>query len=551
MSAGCRPGSHEERWSEELGRVTIDGKTVPGYPKREHLVADLLRYAVAWPDRVHLIQGAVRLTTAEVMAAVQRRAGELAGGGLRPGDPVLIQAWNSPDWVIAFWAILWAGGVPALGNPWWSGEEVASAVGVLQPRLVLADGALRRKLPPGVAAGPLRPSSGAAAPQLDPVRRGEGDPAVIVFTSGTTGWPKAVVLSHYGVILVAHGFLQLIHRLPHQLPADHRGEIVLETAPLCHVGGVHLILREALIGGTIVFAAGRFDPAEVLRLIQRERVERWFAVPTMAARVVDHPDLARTDVSSLRSVTLGGAPVHAELMRRVRAAFPSVHRRINTGWGLTEAGGALTAASGADSLSHPGSVGLALPYVELATDAKDRRSAGELLARSPAQMLGYYGDAAATAAVIDADGWLRTGDLGHIDDAGRVWLTGRKKDLIIRGGENIAPARVEQVLLRHPGVTDVVVVGLPDADLGEAVGAVVLTGQGTSLTPEDLAPVMDGSLASFERPTKWRFVTDPLPVNGFGKVDRASVVAHWLAELGARTQRLGAETRRLGAETRR
>jgi acyl-CoA synthetase (AMP-forming)/AMP-acid ligase II len=516
------------RWSEELGEIQVDGKDRRGYPGREHLLADLLGYVTEWPGRVHLVQGSARLTASDVVSAVRRRAAGLADGGLAPGEPVLILAWNSPDWVIAFWAILWAGGVPALGNPWWSEAEVAHALSLVRPRFVLADNALRQRVPPGTAVVSLSAGSG-MAPLAAPVPCREDDPAVIVFTSGTTGWPKAVVLSNYSVILSAHGFLQMTRRLPHQLPADHRQEIVLQTAPLFHIGGVHLIAREALLGGTIVFAGGRFDPAEVLRLIQDERIERWFAVPTMAARVIDHPELASTDVTSLRSVTLGGSAVHAELMERVRAAFPSVRKKINTGWGLTEAGGALTAASGADSLSHPGSVGLPLPFVELATDAPDGRSEGELLARTPTQMLSYFGDPDATAGMIDADGWLRTGDLGRIDPEGWVWLTGRKKDLIIRAGENIAPARVEQVLLRHPSVADVAVVGLPDPDLGEAVGAVVVTTPGASLTPRELAHVMDGSLASFERPSQWRILAGPLPVNSSGKLDRAKVVADWLA----------------------
>jgi long-chain acyl-CoA synthetase len=193
-------------------------------------------------------------------------------------------------------------------------------------------------------------------------------------------------------------------------------------------------------------------------------------VPTMAIRVLEDPTLGRRDLGTVRSISLGGAPVTPELTERLRAAFPSVRRGVSTVYGMTEAGGTVAAASGALMAEHPDTAGRPMPVAELRIENPDGRGAGEIVVRTPSQMLGYWGEDAPE--IIDADGWLHTGDLGRIDD-GLLYLTGRAKDIIIRGGENIAAARVEQVLHAHPAVAAVAVLGLPDSDLGEIVGAMV------------------------------------------------------------------------------
>ena len=195
-------------------------------------------------------------------------------------------------------------------------------------------------------------------------------------------------------------------------------------------------------------------------------------VPTMATRLLEHPDVHRRDLRSLRAITLGGAPVQHGTAEADAHGLPGVEARVATGYGLSENGGQATAASGADTADRPGSSGRPLPCVELKIAPRPGMPDGEVLLRSPSQMLGYFGE---EESPIDREGWLHTGDLGRIDDDGHLWITGRLKDIIIRGGENIAPTAVERALLAIPGVSEAAVFGVPHPDLGEEVMAVVVT----------------------------------------------------------------------------
>jgi acyl-CoA synthetase (AMP-forming)/AMP-acid ligase II len=226
-------------------------------------------------------------------------------------------------------------------------------------------------------------------------------------------------------------------------------------------------------------------------------------------------------------VTLGGAPLHVELQRRIRDGLPGANARIATGYGLSENGGQATAASDADTIDRPGTSGRPLPLTEIRIEPRAGWRDGEILIRAPTQMSGYYGSATSP---IDGDGWLSTGDLGRLDEAGYIWITGRCKELIIRGGENIAPAAVEEALVGAPGVRDAVVFGLSHPDLGEEVAAVVVVDDDRYSAPAIEAHARR-HVASFAVPTWWRFQTEPLPVNPTGKVDKPAVMAQVRAEL--------------------
>ena len=346
-----------------------------------------------------------------------------------------------------------------LGNAWWSESELEHALEALQPALTLADEHGAAKIAPPWPRGPwvvTKQSTAAPMPE-NATASDENDPAVIIFTSGTEGRAKAVVLAHRSLLAGQQMLLHVTRQLPYQ-PDETAGEVCLHTGPLFHIGGVRALLWGVLTGNTLVMPRGRYDPAEALALIERYRVSRWNAVPTMATRLLDHPEARQRDLRSLRAVTLGGAPVHAELLQRMRSGLPNVEPRIATGYGLSENCGQATAASGADTVSRPGSSGRPLPCIELKIAPLSGESDGDILVRSPTQMLGYYGD---EASPIDAEGWLHTGDLGRIDGDGHLWVTGRCKDMIIRGGENIAPAAVEAALVAIPGVAEAVVFGVP------------------------------------------------------------------------------------------
>jgi len=244
----------------------------------------------------------------------------------------------------------------------------------------------------------------------------------------------------------------------------------------------------------------------------------------MVSRVLDHPEFSSFDTSSVRSVPMGGAAISPELRERVTGAFTGVKARVGSLYGLTEAGGVLAAGSGPDITSRPGAVGRALPVVELAIQDPGPDGVGEIAARTPTMTGGYLRD---PEPVTDAEGWIRTGDLGRIDDEGWLYVTGRSKDVIIRGGENIAAATVERAVASHPDVVEVAVVALPHADLGEEVGAAVVLRPGATADTSALRAHAAATLARHEVPARWWLHPGPLPTNPSGKVLRRAVRAAW------------------------
>jgi steroid-24-oyl-CoA synthetase len=509
-------------WGDRIAVEIVGGVSYRIYEQRPRRAESLLAFADRWGARPHVIQGERVFTFADLKTASMAKARQLAELGLAAGDRVFVLGWNSPAWIVNFWGCLRLGAIPVLANGWWSKEEVADALAALTPALTLADGHGAARMPADVRCGPWDVVAGAAEPATTadaPPQADEEAPAVIIFTSGTEGRPKAVVLSHRALLAGLQMLLHITRRLPQQVDAA-TGETALHTGPLFHIGGVQTLLRAITVGDTLVLPHGKFDAAEAISLIERHRVMRWSAVPTMVSRVLDHPALRQRDLGSLRSLTVGGASVHAELLQRIRAGLPSVQARIPTGYGLTENGGQATAASGADTAQRPGTSGRPLPCVELSFLPRPGLPDGEILVRSPTQMTGYFGR---DVSPVDADGWLHTGDLGRLDEGGQLWITGRCKDLIIRGGENIAPVAVERALMGIAGVADVAVIGAPHRDLGEEVVAFVVVDR--DFTPEQLAAELRGHVSSFAVPSRWRLQREPLPTNHAGKIDKAALSA--------------------------
>jgi long-chain acyl-CoA synthetase len=496
------------------------------YRPRPQQVTDLLADAQRWADRVHLVQGARRLTFTGLAAAADRVAARLHDRGVRAGDRVLLLAGNSPDWVIGLWAGLRLGAIVAPGNRWWSPDEIAHAITLIAPRVVIADSAMAAPRPKTVSQLSIDDirhwAEHDTTPVPPPPQPAEDEPAVIIFTAGTTGLAKAAVLSHRSVVANVQNLLAVSHRLPDQLAPDRAPEVILQSGPLFHIGGIQSLLLALVGGNTVLFLDGRFQAAEVLELIEREGVTVWGAVPTMVTRVLEDPTLRSRDLTKVRSISLGGAPVTAELTERLRTAFPSVRRGVSTIYGMTEAGGTVASASGALMADHPNTSGRALPVVELRIDRPDAAGDGEILVRTPSQMIGYWGESAPD--VIDTDGFLHTGDIGRLVD-GMLYVTGRAKDVIIRGGENIAAAHVENVLYQHPAVAAVAVIGRPDPDYGEVVAAAVQT-RGP-VTETDLVTFAAARLGRYQIPTCWWLRPEPLPMTDAGKVDKRALRRQW------------------------
>ncbi len=515
-------------WGAEAVAGEYGGHPGLVFEPRPGTFAEFLTGVQRWAGRPFLVQGERRITAGQFFAAINAARELLAPFGIGRGDRVMLLGYNSPDWVLALWAVWSLGAVPVLGNRWWSHSETAHSLGLTTPRLVISDDvSLMPAGTPVLEMGSLAGCFSDTAleqPEI-PGPASEDDPAFILFTSGSTGMPKAVELPFRALVANQQNVLARARQLPNLIPADAPQSVTLLSTPIFHIGAFATLITQTLIGGLVVFNEGRFDPAQVLALIEKEKVQRWGAVPTMAARLLEHPEFDSRDLSSLRAFPLGGAPVPPALLDRLANRIPQLRGRglANT-WGMSEGAGFFTLATGPELERFPKTVGRPFPTVELKIADPDDEGHGEILVRSPTLMLGYLGVHDDT---ITADGWLRTGDVGHLNDEGYLFIDGRSKDMVIRGGENIACPHVEAALMRHPDVVDAAAIGLPHADLGEELAAVVVHRAGQAPTEAELTRHMAAEVAYFAVPTRWIIREEPLPTIGTEKVDKRRLAAEF------------------------
>lgn len=508
------------RWGSDIDASGYAGHRGLQYSPRPTTFADAFAESQRWADRTFLVHGEHRMTFAAFTAAVNAGVAALRDEGLQAGDRIMLYAYNSPHWVIALWSAWLSGAVPVLANRWWKQADVDHAIGLLDPHLILSDATLD-----GVAPTRVREIARFGGDMAGACAGGSheiADPdatSVVLFTSGSSGLPKAVELSRRAVIANQHNVLAVTKRLPHQIKSDAPQSVSLASTPMFHVGGLSNLLSNYLTGGRVVIPEGRFDAGQILGLIEREGVHNWGGVPTMAIRVLEHPDFDSFDLSTLRSFPLGGAAVPTALLDRMRIRLPQLAGRgLGNTWGMTESGGFLTAATSRDLEQYPGTVGRPYPVVELAIDRPDDAGVGEILARSPTVMNGYVGIDDGT---VDDEGWLHTGDLGHLNVDGYLFIDGRAKDIVIRGGENIGCGQVEAALLSHPAVVEAAAIGLPHPDLGEELAAVVVHRHGDAApTADQLRAHVAELLAHFAIPTRWHISTTALPTLPGEKVDK-------------------------------
>ncbi|NTY58600.1 class I adenylate-forming enzyme family protein [Mycolicibacterium sphagni] len=514
-------------WGTDVEASDYAGHRGLQYAPRPTTFASIFAESQRWADRTFLVHGARRMTFAAFAEAVSTGVTALRDEGVQTGDRIMLYAYNTPNWVVALWSSWLSGAVPVLANRWWRQAELEHAIGLLDPQLILTDTSLD-----GVAPERARDIArftgdrhGAEAVGSEEVTDPDATSAIL-FTSGSSGLPKAVALSRRAVIANQHNLLARTKRLPHQQQPDAPQSVALASTPMFHVGGLSNLLSNYLTGGRIVIPEGRFDARQALELIEREGVHNWGGVPTMAIRVLEHPDFDTFDLSTLRSFPLGGSAVPTALLDRLRVRLPQLGRRgLGNTWGMTEAGGFLTAATSPDLDKHPGTVGRPYPVVELRIDRPDADGIGEILARSPTVMNGYVGVDDGT---LDDDGWLHTGDLGHLNGEGYLFIDGRAKDIVIRGGENISCGQVEAALSTHPAVVEVAAIGLPHPDLGEELAAVIVHRDGdTAPTEAELRAHVIDALAYFAVPTRWHISTTALPTLAGEKIDKKSLAARF------------------------
>ncbi len=510
------------------------GERMAVFANRHRSLRELLDASAQHGGREYLVDGDRRLTFAEHHRAVANVAAALRDVyGVRPGDRVAILGANRLEWVVTFWATVVVGAVAVGMNAWWSGEELAYGLDDADPVLLVADDKRLGRLGGRPRCRVARMDeltallTGGAATMPD-VPVDEDDPAVILYTSGTTGRPKGAVHSHRCLV----GLEQVQAHIaasrplpPGYVPPPAR---ILTTAPLFHVSGLHSsVVANAGSGATTVWQTGRFDPVEVMRVIEREKCTQWSSVPTAVWRVVNHPDVSRFDLSSLQHVGGGGSSWSPALQQRMREVF-GMWFSWGVGYGLTEGGALSASASAADLREHPTTVGRPVATVQVEIrDADGNRlpdgEEGEIWIRGPLVMLGYWRNQAATEAVLGPGRWLRSGDFGAMSD-GRLFVATRRHDLILRAAENVYPVEVENVLEEHDDVAECVVVGLPHEELGQEVAAVVVPREGADVDESTLASYVATRMAHFKVPTRWFLTPTPLPRTATGKVVRGQVL---------------------------
>ena len=526
----------------ELVEEEVLGARMPVLRHRRRAVAELLADSVRFGDRDYLVTEDRRLSYREHAAAAAALAAALREEyGVGRGDRVAILAANTVEWVITFWAAQSLGAIAVGLNGWWVPREIEYGLALTEPAVVVVD-AKRAKLLADIDTAAAVVTMDEDLPRLITAHAGaeptvpdvaEDDPAVILFTSGTSGKPKAALHSQRNLLAVT-GYFEYTDALAAAFtgktlepgaPLDLR---CLLTSPLFHIASLHnLVVPRLATGSAVIMPQGGFDADRILRLIEKERVTNWGAVPTMASRLLEHGDIGRYDTSSLTAFALASAPSSPAFKQRLREEVPFAADALVDSYGLTECSTAVAVATPADLAESPGTLGR--PIISVALEIRDADGTpvpegveGEVYVRSPFVMLGYWRNPEATAAAIDAERWLRTGDFGVMEQ-GRLRLTGRRSDLILRGGENIYPVEIEQCLDEHPDVVECAVVGEPHPDLGQQVAAVVVLTEGSTASEADLREFARERLAYFKVPERWRITSDPLPRNITGKLIRSGI----------------------------
>lgn len=541
----------------ETGEIDVAGQSYTGYLNAPSLVRQLWLGSKAADSDEYLVYEDERMTYGQARLRVLQVANALIDDlGVRPGDSVGLALRNYPEWVLGWWAIQMAGAVAVEFNSFWNGPELTYGVTDSGSAVVIADAArsellaahrseivdagielhtvvVRSKGDVGPAATRWEDLVGAES--MPDVDLGPDDRSVMVYTSGTTAFPKGVVHSHRNVVTnhLNMVFLSLGLRLAEvsaqggdPLEAAAAAEkapqsVMLVAVPLFHVTGSHCVMLPLTATGGKLVLMYRWDPERALELIERERATNFTGVPTMTMDLLASPDFASRDTESLTAIGSGGASNPPHMVAKVGGAVQNAN--VSQGYGLSEVSGIATANAGLFYEEKPGSCGVAPRVAEMKLIDENGvvatpGVAGELCIRGPHVFVEYHNKPDATAAAIDPDGWFHTGDIATIDEDGFVTIVDRAKDIVIRGGENVGCAEVEAAIAAHPAVHECAVFGLPDPRLGETVAVAVYPLAGAEVDPEALLAHASNSLAAFKVPSSVFVCDEPLPKNPNGKI---------------------------------
>ena len=536
---------------ERFEMETID---IRGVPTRvwKHAPTNMRQVAMAartHGDRLFAIYEDERVTYEAWFRAVARMAAELRERGVAKGDRVALAMRNLPEWPVAFFAATTVGAICVPLNAWWTGPELAFGLANSGAKLLVCDAERWERIAPhrgelpdlehvlvSRSDAPLEgaeqledvlgtPKDYAALPsaELPQVDINPEDEATIFYTSGTTGQPKGALGTHRNlctnIMSSAYNGAIAFLRRGEEPPAPVQ-KVGLTVIPLFHVTACSAGLMGYVVAGHTMVFMHKWDPVKAFQLIEREKVNLTGGVPTIAWQLLEHPERANYDLSSLEAVAYGGAPAAPELVRKIHEEFGALPAN---GWGMTETMATVTGHSSEDYLNRPDSCGPPVAVADLKIVGDDGVTelpvgeVGELWARGPMVVKGYWNRPEATAETF-VDGWVRTGDLARLDEEGWCYIVDRAKDMIIRGGENIYSSEVENVLYDHPAVTDAALVAIAHPTLGEEPAAVVHLAPGMSATEDELREWVAARLAKFKVPVRIAFVQDTLPRNANGKI---------------------------------
>ena len=548
----------------EVEDVVIRGVPMQAWKNTPPTLREVFLYARAtWGPRTFLVYEDDRATYEGFARATLALAAEFERNGVGRGDRVAIAMRNLPEWPAAFFATVLVGAIATPLNAWWTGPELEFALNDSGAKALVCDPERLGRLVPHLAAlprlerawvtrlegaspdsrltrledviGPVAAWESLPAGRMPDVGLAPEDDATIFYTSGTTGSPKGALATHrnctgnIAALLFSYvrAFIRRGEPPPAPLtPADPQ-KVGLVGIPFFHTTGCHALLIPAMMQGAKLVLMRRFDAEDAMKLIEREKVTSAGGVPAIAWMLLEHPERSRYDLSSIESVSYGGAPASPELVRRIREAFP---RSIpGTGWGMTETAATHTHHQAEDYENRPDSCGTAIgPYRVKVADPDGNPlgtgEVGELWAFGPNILKGYWNRPEDTAKTF-VDGWVRTGDLARIDEEGFVYIVDRAKDMLIRGGENIYCVEVENVLYEHPAVMDAALVGRPHEVLGEEPCAVVTVKPGATATEAELRQFVLDRLAAFKAPVAVIVRDEPLPRNANGKILKGELKA--------------------------
>jgi acyl-CoA synthetase (AMP-forming)/AMP-acid ligase II len=533
--------------------VHSSGITYREFKNTPKTLANFFEFGLLFPEWEFIVFNDERYSYQDIHKKAAQTANALKDAGVKKGDRVAICMANNPEYIISFMAVTSMGAVCVLLNSWWVPDEITyglenSGASVLigdEKRLIGLEKFTELKK---IVVRPVNDlndyedfnefignqSESFIEPSLD-----THDNATIFYTSGSTGFPKGVLSTHRNILSTLFSWA-LVTTLKREVEdTDNNSEsqsvdeapkqqaAILHCVPLFHVTGSHSGFLMSIIAGRKMVMMSKWDPGAALQLIQDEKIGAITGVPTQTWDLLTHPDRDKYDLSSFKELSGGGAPRPPEHVKKLKDGFNDAEPSI--GYGLTETNAAGTLNLGKDYLLHPGSCGRAIPPV---TDVaiidenwnfiEEPKAVGEIVIKSPANMVGYWMNQEATDEVFNNDGWFKSGDLGYIDD-GFVYIVDRVKDMVIRGGENISCIEVETAIYLHPSVQEAAVFGIPEERLGEALCVAICLKPSMELSEQELKDFLHDKLASFKIPSLMQIAYEELPRVASGKFSKTQL----------------------------